>query len=282
MLPQITLFKKEVWGYYRTYRRDLPWRNTYNPYHILVSEIMLQQTQVERVVKYYKDFLKKFPTTKALANAPLSEVLTMWKGLGYNRRAVYLKRTAEEIENKWKGKFPKDYISLLTLSGVGQSTAGALMNFAFEIPTPFIETNIRSVFIYHFFKNKDRVTEKEILELVTACLCRRCPSTACRRASSTHSAREWYYALYDYGTHLKKTIGNQSKKSVLYKKQNVFKGSNRELRSLILSDVLKHKRATVVTVARRLNKDKSVVEINLDAFVREGTMVKHGSLYSIV
>jgi len=281
MLPQTTIFKKEVWGYHRKHRRDLPWRNTHDPYHILVSEIMLQQTQVERVIKYYEDFLNKFPTTKELAKAPLSEVLIMWKGLGYNRRAVYLKKTAEEIENKWKGKFPKDYASLITFSGIGQSTAGALMNFAFEIPTSFIETNIRSVFIYHFFKNKDRVTDKEILELVTACLCRRCPSTACSRASSTHSAREWYYALYDYGTHLKKTIGNQSKKSVHHKKQSVFKGSNRELRSLILSDVLKHKRATAVSVARRLKKDKSAVEINLDAFVREGTMGKHGSIYSI-
>ena len=274
MLPQTTAFKKEVWTYHRKNRRDFPWRNTHDPYHILVSEIMLQQTQVERVINYYKDFLKKFPTTKALASAPLSEVLKLWKGLGYNRRAVYLKRTAEDIENKFGGKFPKEYASLLSLSGVGQSTAGALMNFAFEIPTPFIETNIRSVFLYHFFKDKEKVSDKEVLEIITLV-----NDQVCRSQTST---REWYYALYDYGTHLKKTIGNQNHRSKHHTKQSTFKGSNRELRALILADILAHTKTTSSAITRRLNKDKSAVEKNLSAFIKEGTVVKNGSTYSIV
>lgn len=232
---------------------------------------MLQQTQVERVIKYYEDFLKKFPTTKALADAPLSEVLKLWKGLGYNRRAVYLTRTAEDIESKFDGKFPKEYSSLLSLSGIGQSTAGALMNFAFEIPTPFIETNIRSVFIYHFFRNKEKVSDKEILELVTLLT-----------EQNRKKTREWYYALYDYGTYLKKTVGNQNHKSAHHKKQSMFKGSNRELRALILADILVHTRTTSAAIARRLGKDKSAVEKNLGAFIKEGTVMKTDSAYSIV
>jgi A/G-specific adenine glycosylase len=275
MVSQITLFKKEVLTYHRKHRRDLPWRNTHNPYHILVSEIMLQQTQVDRVVSYYEKFIKKFPTAKKLAQAELSEVLKLWKGLGYNRRAVYLKRSAEDIETKWGGKFPKDYTSLLSLSGIGQSTAGALMNFAFEIPTSFIETNIRSVFLHHFFKNKKNVSDKEILEVITKC--QRCPLT-CRTCSST---REWYYALYDYGTHLKKTIGSNNHQSKHYKKQSPFKGSHRELRAVVLGHILEYKRATAFAVARHLKKEPSSVQSILDDFVKEKTVSKKGVSYTI-
>lgn len=269
MIPRLKNFKDAVWGYYKTHKRSLAWRNTKDPYKILVSEVMLQQTQVERVKKFYEEFLRAFPNTKTLAEAPLSEVLKLWKGLGYNRRAVNLKRAAEEVEKNHKGKFPKDYASLLKLPGIGQSTAGAIMNFAYNTPTPFIETNIRSIYLYSFFKNKDGVHDKEILELVS-------------KTQDAENPREWYYALYDYGTHLKKTVGNQNSRSRHFKKQSSFKGSNRELRSLILSRLLEKKKVTPEQLVKALQRDKEAIVKNLTAFEKEGVIRSEGKFYKIV
>src|SRR3989344_4074839 len=159
----IKQFQKTIWDYYKTNKRYLPWRKTRDPYKILVSEMMLQQTQVSRVLPKYKSFSKKFPTVKVLAKAKLKEVLTEWQGLGYNRRAVFLKQCAEKIEKDFKGKFPKDFKALRTLPGIGPATAGDIMVFAWNIPMIVIETNIRSVFIHFFFKNQKKVHDKAIL-----------------------------------------------------------------------------------------------------------------------
>ena len=146
-------FRALVWRYYRAHgRHELPWRQTHDLYRILVSEIMLQQTQVDRTIPLYKKFIHKFGTAKKLAAAPLSEVLKSWQGLGYNRRAKALKKAAEIIESDFAGIFPQNYEALLALPGIGQSTAGALMAFAFNKAVPFIETNIRAVYIHFFFK----------------------------------------------------------------------------------------------------------------------------------
>ncbi|MEI6316450.1 MAG: A/G-specific adenine glycosylase [bacterium] len=220
-------FKKIIWDYYRDNRRDFPWRNTHDPYKILVSEIMLQQTQASRVISKYESFLKKFPNTNVLANAPLGDVLLEWQGLGYNRRALYLKKCAEQIEKDFGGVFPKDFKSLCLLPGIGPATAGDVMAFAWNIPHVVIETNIRSVFIHFFFQDTKKVSDKEIVPLIEKTL-------------DMHNVREWYWALFDYGAYLKQT-SNPSRKSTHHNKQTTFKGSYRQKRAHVLKIILNKK-----------------------------------------
>lgn len=219
-------FKQTIWTFYRENKRKLPWRETTDPYKILVSEMMLQQTQVGRVIPKYNSFLKKFPNTRKLAAAKLTDVLSEWQGLGYNRRALYLKKTAETVEKDFKGKFPQDFKLLCSLPGIGPATAGDLLAFCWNIPTVLIETNIRSVFIHFFFPDhgKKSVSDKELLPLIEKTLDMKNP-------------REWYWALFDYGSYLKETH-NPNVKSLHYTKQSQFKGSNREKRSKILKLIL--------------------------------------------
>jgi A/G-specific adenine glycosylase len=226
-----TKFHQTIWAYYKENKRDLPWRRTRDPYKILVSEIMLQQTQALRVVSKYDSFIKKFPTTRALAAAKLSDVLQEWQGLGYNRRAIFLKRCAEVIEKDFAGKFPRDFKTLCALPGIGPATAGDIMAFAWNEPVVVIETNIRSVFIHFFFAEKGeaagevkKVHDKEILPLIEKTLDRENP-------------REWYWALFDYGAYLKKTA-NPSQRSVHHAKQSRFEGSFRQKRAAVLRAIL--------------------------------------------
>ena len=180
---RVSDFKKTVWAHYRKHRRDFPWRNTKDPYQILVSEIMLQQTQAPRVIGFYDRFLKKFPTASVLANAPLSTVLSLWRGLGYNRRALMLKRATKTISDSG---MPRTRKELEELPGVGPATAGAVLAYAFQVSTPFIETNIRRTFIHEFFPRRKNVSDEEILPLV-------------EKSLKNVNPREWYYALMDYG-----------------------------------------------------------------------------------
>ena len=218
-------FKKIIWEYYRKNKRVFPWRNTRDPYKILVSEIMLQQTQAPRVVLRYTSFLKKFPTTSVLANVPLADVLIEWQGLGYNRRAIYLKQCAEKIEKDFGGKFPKDFKTLCSLPGIGPATAGDVVAFAWNLPVVVIETNIRAVFIHFFFQGKDNVSDKEILPLIEKTL-------------DAENPREWYWALFDYGAHLKSITPNPSRRSAHHVKQTTFVGSYRQKRATVLKAVL--------------------------------------------
>lgn len=267
MISRARKFRAVIWGYYETHKRQLPWRSTRSPYRILVSEVMLQQTQAERVKGYYAAFLKKFPDVNALAGASLSEVLLMWKGLGYNRRAANLKKTAGVIAVSG-GKFPARYEALLSLPGIGPSTAGAIMNFSYGVPTAFIETNIRSVYLHFFFEGKSAVNDKEILKLVEETI-------------DTENPREWFYAIYDYGVMLKKTIGNPNTRSKHYKKQSTFKGSNRELRAKMLFYVVEKKRATVTEIAKGVGGEKEEVLRNLETFVKEGVLKKEKGYFQI-
>lgn len=132
-------------AWYRAQRRDLPWRHTRDPYRILVSEVMLQQTQVERVIPKYHEFLERFPTLEALASAPAAEVIRVWSGLGYNRRAVNLQRAAQAVVERHGGVMPRDLDALQALPGIGRYTAGAVACFAFEQDVGFFDTNIRRV-----------------------------------------------------------------------------------------------------------------------------------------
>lgn len=221
-ISEIRAFQAQIWAFYGHSGRKLPWRNTQNPYKILVSEVMLQQTQVSRVLEKYPEFLKIFPTVNALAKAPLSDVLRTWQGMGYNRRAKYLHDAARTIVHEHKGRVPKTEQELLSLPGIGRYTANAVLAFAHNEPRVMIETNIRRVYIHQFFENKNDVSDKNILSLVEATL-------------DTKNSREWYYALMDYGSLLPKiTKVNSNIQSKHYTKQSTFKGSLRELRGKII------------------------------------------------
>ncbi|MES2623391.1 MAG: A/G-specific adenine glycosylase [Patescibacteria group bacterium] len=221
--------------YVQNKRESLPWRKTKDTYHILLSEIMLQQTQVSRVLVKYDEFLKRFPTVQSLASAPLRDVLTLWQGLGYNRRAKFL-HEASKILNTATKKDLADYTFLKSLPGVGQSTAGAVLVFTQNKPIVFIETNIRAVLMHHFFKDSEKVSDKEIATVLEKLL---------NNLGDKFTPREFYYALYDYGTHLKNTLGKEKKalhtKSKHYVKQSTFTGSRRQLRAFILKTFLEMK-----------------------------------------
>lgn len=262
-------FVETVWTHSRRHgRQSLPWRNTQNPYRILVSEIMLQQTQVERVIPKYKSFLKRFPTLKKLSNGSLGDVLREWQGLGYNRRAKMLHQCAQIVLRTYKGRFPKLYRELIDLPGVGPYTAGAVMAFAYNIPIPVVETNIRSVFIHHFFHGNNNVHDRDILKYVA-------------RTMDMHHPREWYAALMDYGTSLKKTKGNPNSRSAQYTTQSSFKNSDRQIRGTILKCVLAQK-STLKTLEETLPFEGVRIERQLVQLLKEGLIVKHRRHYTVL
>lgn len=182
---------------------------------------MLQQTQVDRVRPYYASFLKKFPTVRALAAAPLADVLISWQGLGYNRRAKMLHEAAKEVVQKYKGKFPQTVEELEGLRGVGPYTARAIAAFSYNQDVVFIETNLRTAVTHHFFNDKKQVDDKEVMAILT-------------KAFPKGRSREWYAALMDYGAHLKRSGIRINTKSKTYTKQSTFKGSGRQARGAIL------------------------------------------------
>ncbi|MEK7101075.1 MAG: A/G-specific adenine glycosylase, partial [Patescibacteria group bacterium] len=222
-----------VWKYWKEHgRHELPWRKTTDPYKILVSEVMLQQTQVERVIPYYKNFLKQFPNVNALAQAPLSEVLKLWQGLGYNRRAKMLHEAAKYIlshQPVYKASentrlnlvFPGSAAELEKLPGVGSYTAGAVAAFAYNHDEIFIETNIRTVVTHHVFPGEEQVSDAQVREVL-------------ERVHPKGNAREWYAALMDYGAHLKRSGVRINARAKGYTKQSAFKGSGREVRGAIV------------------------------------------------
>ncbi len=261
-------FKKIIWNYYRENRRNFPWRNTRNPYKILVSEIMLQQTQAPRVVSKYKEFLKAFPNWKALASAPLHEVLQIWQGLGYNRRGLALQKCAQIVVERYASKIPKDFKQLIELPSIGPATAGDILAFAFNIPSVIIETNIRSVFIHHFFADKTGIHDRDILPLIEKTL-------------DQENPREWYFALMDYGAFLKKERVNPSRGSAHYIKQSAFKGSNRELRGAILKTIITNKNLSQKEIIEKLALDKEKIIKNLQTLEKEGLIKKKDGVFSI-
>jgi A/G-specific adenine glycosylase len=246
----------------------MPWRETDDPYRILVSEIMLQQTQVERVKVKYAEFLTAFPTVSDLAAAPLATVLQVWQGLGYNRRAIFLKRCAEEIVTYYGGHFPRSVAELQSLPGIGPYTARSVAAFAFGIAEPLIETNIRTVYIHLFFHDCLAVNDREIMPLIKATL-------------DQENPREWYYALMDYGGMLKQSHPNPGRRSRHHTQQSRFEGSNRQLRSRILREVLGQAGITLKQLQLMLQVLPGAVERNLAALEREGFLIKHGRSYRI-
>ncbi|MBI3634407.1 MAG: A/G-specific adenine glycosylase [Candidatus Yonathbacteria bacterium] len=272
----IAVFQKKIWVFYKKEgRHNLPWRKTKDSYKILISEVMLQQTQVGRVLEEYPQFLKVFPNIEALADASFADILKTWQGMGYNRRALALHRLAKEIVEKYGGKVPHTRAELETLPGIGPYTAGAILAFAFNKPEIFIETNIRRVFIHHFFprpalskipkggargyqpggSTSKLVRDREILSLVEQTL-------------DTKNPREWYWALIDYGAQLPKIEKiNPNKRSKHYTKQSSFKGSLRELRGKIIRTLSKQP-ATFLALKSVSDNDPRTKEA-LDALIKD-------------
>lgn len=218
-------FQTIIKTFYQNNKRNFPWRETTNPYFIFLSEICLQQTQTTRVVTKYQEIIQTFPTVESLADAPFSEVLRVWSGLGYNRRAKFLHDAAQKIVKEYNGIFPNTVALLDALPGVGINTASAIVVYAFNTPAVFIETNIRRIFIHHFFNDTDDISDKEILPLV-------------EKTMDTKNPREWYWALMDYGSYLPKIVTNPNRRSIHYQKQSRFTGSVREVRGSILKTLL--------------------------------------------
>ena len=252
-----------VWEMGEKHRRDgLPWRFIDDPYQVYVSEAMLQQTQVSRVLKHWPRFLAAFPTVDALASASVSDVLEEWQGLGYNRRALALKRAADECSAKHGGCMPDTYEELLALPGIGPATAAGIMAFAYQKPGIYIETNVRSVFIHHFFPDSKKVTDSQLRPLVE-CAC------------DTENPREWYYALLDYGAALKAQGINPNRRSTSYTRQSSFEGSHRQKRSFVLQQVLAQPGigfeallASINEFERKAGRD-NLLECELTALVEE-------------
>lgn len=241
-------------------RRDFPWRNTTDPYHILVSEVMLQQTQVARVLIKYPIFISQFSNFKELAAASTKDILQAWQGMGYNRRALYLKKIAEIVVKKYKGKLPGDPVILDSFPGIGEATASSIVAFAFNKPVVFIETNIRRVFIHLFFEDrKSKVDDREILPLIEKTL-------------DVKNPREWYWALMDYGAHLGKTVDNPNKRSKHYSIQSKFEGSDRQVRGEILRILLNKsqtKREIISVIKKDVNKTKKILaDLMKEQFVK--------------
>lgn len=255
---QAVAFRERVWAHYREHgRHDLPWRLTTDPYAVLVSEVMLQQTQVSRVVAKYEAFLGEFPSVDALAAAPLERVLRLWQGLGYNRRAVALKRAAETVSERHAGVIPCDLASLEALPGVGPATAAGVLAFAYGEPAPYLETNIRAVYLHEFFADRDAVPDREILPLVRATL-------------DEENPRLWFYALLDYGWWLKRSQPNPSRRSAHHTRQTRFEGSRRQKRARLLRAVMGAPGGTAAELAAEVGSSLGETTGLLEELEREG------------
>jgi A/G-specific adenine glycosylase len=262
----IDAFRDLIYDYYRSHGRVLPWRLTQDPYCILVSEIMLQQTQVDRVLGKYGPFIETFPDFPSLAVAPVESVLRNWQGLGYNRRALALKKTAVRVVDEFQGRLPDDPGVLVTLSGIGTATASSIAAFAFNMPVVFIETNIRTVFIHFFFEGQEFVTDSEILPLVEESL-------------DADNPKDWYYALMDYGSMLKKAGDRGHRRSGSYRKQSTFYGSDRQVRGAILRLLLAEKTLSTDALTDRSGQPEEKVLRILSELEKEGfVLVSDGSV----
>ncbi len=220
-------FRELIWAKGGALYRDMPWRDQPTLYYVLVSELMLQQTQVSRVLVKFAEFTKAFPDVESLARADLADVLRSWQGLGYNRRAKFLHQAAQLIAAKPAAFAAGQQTELLerqlaTLPGVGPGTRGALLNYVYEIPTAYVETNIRTVYFHHWYADRQDVTDRELLEIVDRTMDRTQP-------------REWFWALMDYGTELKRTHGARLSQSKHYKKQSPLEGSVRQVRGQLIA-----------------------------------------------
>lgn len=256
-------------------RHDMLWRQpeldgSFDPFKILVSELMLQQTQVTRVTPKFVSFLQRFPDSMTLAGAPLGDVLQEWSGLGYNRRAKYLWQAAQAIRDQYRGVFPRNYENLVQLPGVGPNTAGAILAYAYNQPVVYVETNIRTVVIHHFFHDEEKVSDNAIRKVVSQLIgppnaptypeVPEHPEDDTPKSPEAPDPREFYWAMMDYGAYLKATVGNLNKVSSVYAKQAAFAGSKRQLRGQAIR-LLTERPYTTPELTEQLNDERAAIVI---------------------
>ncbi len=252
-------FHRKIFSWWKTHKRDLPWRHTHNPYHILISEVMLQQTQVSRVLPKYSEFIREFPTVTALAQSPLATILRVWKGMGYNRRAKYLQQTAQTIAIKFRGEFPRTESDLLDLPGIGLYTARAIQVFAWKRDVAMVDTNIRQIFVHYFFDDIPQ-SPNSIQEMADELL-------------PVGKSWEWHQALMDYGslvmpTVIRKKIHNTSREKTTV----VFKDTPRFIRGRIidaLRDSPRKERDLIASFLLMYGKPELFISSQIAALIRE-------------
>jgi A/G-specific adenine glycosylase len=262
-VPTTSDFQRTVLSYFKKHGRDLPWRRTRSPYKILVSEVMLQQTQVERVRERYGEFLHAFPSWRALSEATPREVVSAWMGLGYYRRALNLHRAARDVCCAHKGRAPRSVEGLQRLPGIGPYTAAAVAAFAYGEPAPMIETNIRTVFLYVYFSNRTRVSDREVMMKVRETLYEKDP-------------RAWFYALMDLGAEIKRHVKGINKRSRHHAKQSRFEGSQRQARARILRLLTRLKSASKADLVRKVSGGAGQAERALLSLERDGLVQRDG------
>jgi A/G-specific adenine glycosylase len=288
-MMNIDQFQELLWQKSRELYRDMPWRRDTRPYYVLVSELMLQQTQVDRVIPKFEAFIAAFPDEKSLAAATLANVLRLWNGLGYNRRAKFLHEAAKQIVTI--GHFPDNEQDLLSLPGVGKNTAGAIMAYAFDKPSYFIETNVRTVYIHHFFQDQDEVDDKEIMEYLKKTMptgkgkeqperrIHSAPGAMRKTVGLSYGPQAFYWSLMDYGAWLKRAGSGRISRSKHYKKQSPLAGSVREVRGQIVR-VLAASDMTETLLRQEVNADERF-ETALSGLIRDGLITQVGHRFHL-
>ncbi len=259
-MDQKNSFIVVVWDFYNQHARLLPWREpelngNYDEYKILVSEMMLQQTQVKRVIPKYQEFIKRFPSLESLAEGDLSEVLLLWSGLGYNRRAKYLHEAAKVLVSL---KQPWSIEQLTAVKGIGTNTAAAICVYSYNSPEVFIETNIRTVYLHHFFHGQSNVEDKQIVDML-------------QQTIDEQNPREFYWALMDYGSNLKSQGIRNTSRSKHYKKQSRFEGSPRQIRGAVLRLLTKQGSLRPDVLKKQINDsriDKILSELEKEKLIK--------------
>jgi A/G-specific adenine glycosylase len=263
--------RKYLYEQGRRYYRDLPWRHTENPWAILVSEVMLQQTQASRVAQRWPQWMERFPKPSVFASASLREVLDAWSGLGYNRRALNLYKAAGIIADTWRDEVPSSEEELLKLPGIGVYTARAVLAFAFDLPSVFLETNIRTVYIRHFFAHSVRpdgkVPDRVLLEIGAALIEADSESVL---SELNAGPRLWYSALMDYGAWIKQSEGNFSRHAASYRSQAPFEGSERQLRGAVLKALLEQGAIDIAELAELTGAERARLDHCLSRLASEG------------
>lgn len=254
-------FHQKIFSWWDENRRTFPWRETTDPYLIMVSEIMLQQTQASQVSSKYSEFVEKFPTAKKLAIASKADILTIWSGLGYNRRALWLQEAARTISEL--GDFPQTPEELIKLKGIGAYAARSILIFAFNFDIATVDTNIRRILIAENFAYEE-TSEKQLFEIATELL-------------PLGKSRDWHNALMDYGA----TFLTSRKAGISPTSKHIcFKGSDREKRGQILKFVLENKEASISDLRKLLRTNKAHLDAILEKMIKEGLLTKtEGNYY---
>jgi len=252
----IAAFRRRILNHYRRHGRDLPFRRTRDPYKITLAEIMLQQTQVERVVPKYESWIARWPTWQALAEASTRELLAAWSGLGYNRRALFLGKMADVIVEQFDGRLPEEPAALKRLPGIGHYTANAIAIFAFNQPLITIDTNIRRVFLLEF-DLPDETSRAEIEKLAW-------------RALPKQRSREWHNALMDYS---RLALRTPERKVKPLTRQGRLEGSRRQIRGEIIRRLTRQQRVSLAVIARDLDRSIDDVRSAAESLAAEGMVI---------